>query len=384
MRPIKLTMSAFGPYANKVELDMTKLGTNGLYLISGTTGAGKTTIFDGIMYALYGKPSGNVREVSMLRSKGASPDTLTYVDLEFVYGDKTYRIMRNPGGYLRTKARGEGTVDAKQEVELYLPDGRVLTKEKEVKAEIESIMGITADQFSQVAMIAQGQFRDLLQADTVTRQKIFRQIFKTERFEKIAGKLADKSSNLKKVCEIGRNGLKQYVDDIACDGNDMVSALEVQKARNGELGTDEILELVGGLIEKDEALKLEADEKIADNQKQLDEINAVLRSAEDVANRKKQLADAENLKNVKVQMLSELQNKYDTAKQKEPTLEKLKTEIAVEESTLSEYDAFDAKASELNTLKTDKENKENQKIQAEDYLSQLIENNKKDEQSNKE
>ena len=116
MRPIKLTMSAFGPYANKVELDMTKLGTNGLYLISGTTGAGKTTIFDGIMYALYGKPSGNVREVSMLRSKGASPDTLTYVDLEFVYGDKTYRIMRNPGGYLRTKARGEGTADAKQEV----------------------------------------------------------------------------------------------------------------------------------------------------------------------------------------------------------------------------------------------------------------------------
>ena len=380
MRPIKLTMSAFGPYANKVELDMTKLGTNGLYLISGTTGAGKTTIFDGIMYALYGKPSGNVREVSMLRSKGASPDTLTYVDLEFVYGDKTYRIMRNPGGYLRTKARGEGTADAKQEVELYLPDGRVLTKEKEVKAEIESIMGITADQFSQVAMIAQGQFRDLLQADTVTRQKIFRQIFKTERFEKIAGKLADKSSNLKKVCEIGRNGLKQYVDDIACDGNDMVSALEVQKARNGELGIDEILELVGGLIENDEALKLEVDEKIADNQKQLDEINAVLKSAEDVATRKKQLADTENLKNIKVQMLSVLQNEYDTEKQKEPILEKLKTEIAVEESTLSEYDAFDAKASELNTLKTDKENKENQKIQAEDYLSQLIENNKKDEE----
>jgi len=380
MRPIKLTMCAFGPYANKVELDMTKLGTNGLYLISGTTGAGKTTIFDGIMYALYGKPSGNVREVSMLRSKGASPDTLTYVDLEFIYGDKTYRIMRNPGGYLRTKARGEGTADAKQEVELYLPDGRVLTKEKEVKAEIESIMGITADQFSQVAMIAQGQFRDLLQADTVTRQKIFRQIFKTERFEKIAGKLADKSSNLKKVCEMGRNGLKQYVDDIACDGNDMVSALEVQKARNGELGTDEILELVGGLIKKDEALKLEADEKIADNQKQLDEINAVLKSAEDVANRKKQLADAENLKNIKVQMLSALQNKYDAEKQKEPILEKLKTEIAVEESTLSEYDAVDAKASELNTLKADKENKENQKILTEDFLSQLIEKNKKDEE----
>lgn len=380
MRPLKLTMSAFGPYAGKVELDMTKLGTNGLYLVSGTTGAGKTTIFDGIMYALYGKPSGSIREVSMLRSKGADPEAPTFVELEFVYGDKTYRIMRNPGGYQRAKARGEGTIEAKPEVELYLPDGRVFTKEKEVKTEIENIMGITADQFSQVAMIAQGQFRDLLQADTVTRQKIFRQIFKTERFEKIAGKLADKSSYLKKVCELGRSSVKQYVDGITCDSNDMMTAADVQKAKSGELSVDEILALVLSIIEKDETLKTEVDEKSAENKKQLDEINAVLKSAEDVANRRKQLADAENLKTVKHQTLALLQNKYETEKQKEPLLEKIKAEIAVEENALPEYDAVDGKIKELKICEDSKKSQQDQKIQIESLLELLCEKNKKDEE----
>ena len=380
MRPLKLTMSAFGPYSGKVELDMTKLGSNGLYLISGTTGAGKTTIFDGIMYALYGKPSGDVREVSMLRSKGAEPDAVTFVELNFSYGDKEYTIMRNPGGYQRAKARGEGTTEVKPEVELHLPDGRVITKEREVKTEIDSIMGITADQFSQVAMIAQGQFRDLLQADTVTRQKIFRQIFKTERFERIQLKLAEKSSRLKKICEASRLSVKQYIDGIEYDSANMVTALEVQKAKNGELGAKEILDLISGILETDQKNKDEIDEKIEENQKQLDEINAVLKTAEDTANRKRQLNEAETLKGTKIQTLAIFQNKYETEKQREPEQKKLLSDIAVEESNLSEYDSVDAKVKELRKCENLKTELGTQKKQIEDLLLLLSEKNKSDEE----
>ena len=107
MRPQKLTISAFGPYAGKTEIDFSRLGDRGLFLITGDTGAGKTTIFDAIAFALYGEASGNVREAGMFRSKYAGEEMPTFVELEFVYREKRYRIRRNPE-YLRPKGRGTG------------------------------------------------------------------------------------------------------------------------------------------------------------------------------------------------------------------------------------------------------------------------------------
>jgi exonuclease SbcC len=141
MRPLKLVMSAFGPYSGVTELDFETFGTSGLYLITGDTGAGKTTIFDAITYALYGKPSGNNRTADMLRSKYASADTPTEVDLTFAYGGKTYRVRRSPA-YDRPKLRGTGMAKKGAEQELYYPDGRVLTKGREVDAAIIEIVGI--------------------------------------------------------------------------------------------------------------------------------------------------------------------------------------------------------------------------------------------------
>lgn len=163
MRPIKLTVSAFGPYAEKIVLDLDQFGTSGLYLITGDTGAGKTTIFDAITYALYGEPSGDTREVSMFRSKYAKPETLTEVELVFSYGDKEYTVKRNPE-YERPKTRGEGFTKQKAEAVLEYPDGHVITKEREVTKAIESIMGINRSQFMQISMIAQGDFLKLLHA----------------------------------------------------------------------------------------------------------------------------------------------------------------------------------------------------------------------------
>ena len=139
MRPLKLTLSAFGPYAGKTVLDLEKFGDKGLYLITGDTGAGKTTIFDAITYALYGEASGENREPAMFRSKYALPETPTEVKLEFLYDGKRYTE------YERPKTRGEGFTIQKADAELHCPDGRVITKPREVDREINDIMGINRD-----------------------------------------------------------------------------------------------------------------------------------------------------------------------------------------------------------------------------------------------
>lgn len=164
MRPLKLTLSAFGPYAGKTEIDLSRLGDSGLYLITGDTGAGKTTIFDAITFALYGSPSGGDRKSDMLRSKYALPGAKTFVTLEFLYNGKKYTVTRNPE-YTRPALRGGGETKESANAELIRPDGSAITKTKPVTAAIRDLLGVDRDQFCQIAMIAQGDFRKLLQAE---------------------------------------------------------------------------------------------------------------------------------------------------------------------------------------------------------------------------
>ena len=198
MRPLKLTMSAFGPYAGQVELELSRLGEQGLYLITGDTGAGKTTIFDAITYALYGEPSGENREPAMLRSKYADPEIPTWVELVFSYNGKVYTVRRNPE-YLRPAKRGEGLTLQRAEAELHLPDGGVVTRTKEVTAAVAEIIGLDRNQFSQIAMIAQGDFLKLLLADTKSRQEIFREIFKTRYYMVFQEKLKGEACSSRKA-----------------------------------------------------------------------------------------------------------------------------------------------------------------------------------------
>ena len=188
MRPIRLKLSAFGPYVEEMELDFTKLGRSGLYLITGDTGAGKTTIFDAITFALYGEASGENRKTNMLRSKYAKPETPTFVELTFEYRDKVYTIKRNPD-YQTPKRRGEGLTTKKADALLICPDGRTIDKRGDVDREINTILGIGRDQFMRIAMIAQGDFLKLLLASTDERKKIFRRLFDTEIFEQLQERL---------------------------------------------------------------------------------------------------------------------------------------------------------------------------------------------------
>ena len=192
MRPIKLTISAFGPYASKQVIDFEELKG-----ISGKTGAGKTTIFDAISYALYGEASGESRETDSLRSHFADDNTETYVELEFELRGEKYTVNRVPK-QKKKKARGEGYTEKSADATLTLPDGKVITKVKNVTDKIIEILGITREQFKQIVMLAQGEFKKLLLADSVEREGIFRKIFNTYDFEKIQAELKDKAANLSK------------------------------------------------------------------------------------------------------------------------------------------------------------------------------------------
>ena len=237
MRPITLTMSAFGPYAAKTVIELDKLGTNGLYLITGDTGAGKTTIFDAITYALYGEASGNTRDVNMFRSKYAEPSTPTEVELTFEYAQKIYTVKRNPE-YDRPKARGEGYTTEKANAELHYPDGRVVTRLKEVNKAIVDIMGIDRSQFTQIAMIAQGDFLKLLLASTEDRKKIFQKIFRTQCYYQLQERLKAETSKLAVEYNQTGSSIRQYINGIAFHPDDVLK-LEVDKAKKGELKNTE-------------------------------------------------------------------------------------------------------------------------------------------------
>ena len=189
MRPLLLTLCAFGPYARETRVDFEKLGPSGLYLISGDTGAGKTTLFDALTYALYGQASGDNREPSMLRSQYAEPSTPTWVELTFLCRGQKYTVRRSPE-YQRPTARGQGLTTEKADAQLTFPDGRQpLTRPREVTREVEEILGIDRDQFTQIAMLAQGDFLKLLLASTEERKKIFQKLFSTQRFSALQEKL---------------------------------------------------------------------------------------------------------------------------------------------------------------------------------------------------
>ena len=369
MRPITLTMSAFGPYAAKTVIELDKLGTNGLYLITGDTGAGKTTIFDAITYALYGEASGNTRDVNMFRSKYAEPSTPTEVELTFEYAQKIYTVKRNPE-YDRPKARGEGYTTEKANAELHYPDGRVVTKLKEVNKAIVDIMGIDRSQFTQIAMIAQGDFLKLLLASTEDRKKIFQKIFRTQCYYQLQERLKQQTGDLAK--DYGKIGdsIRQYINGIACHPDDVLK-LEVDKAKKGELKNTEAVQLVEKLIDQDAAAQQKVLERIGELDKQKQKIAAQLAVAE---NRKtteeKQEKAKENLA-LETQRQKTLETEKNEAAAHQPEVQKAVEAIAKLEAQLPEYAEMQKKQTERTDLQ--KALKElAQKIQTEEEAEQKL------------
>ena len=196
MRPIKLELSAFGPYANTITIDFEKLSEGGLFLITGPTGGGKTTIFDAIVFALYGEASGNHREAKQLRCDFAPVDSDTYVDLTFELKNEIYHIHRNPQ-YLKP---GRKTPISSQ-ASFTRPNQSTVSGTKEVNKAINELLGIDILQFKQIAMIAQGEFTKLIFASSEEKEKIFRKLFNTFKYEQFENRLKEEYIQLKKRME---------------------------------------------------------------------------------------------------------------------------------------------------------------------------------------
>ena len=246
MRPTKLTISAFGPYAGEMTLELERLGDRGIYLITGDTGAGKTTIFDAITFALYGNASGENRKPRMLRSKYALAEARTFVEMEFVYNGKTYRLRRNPE-YLRAKQRGEGETKERPDALLELPDGNVITGDRTVTARVEELVGLNREQFSQIAMLAQGSFSRLLSGRTEDRGAIFREIFRTRPYQKFQERLKDKAKGLYGAYADSVKSIGQYAGGVmAEDGERWRAAVESKDL-------EAMLDLLEEMIREDES-----------------------------------------------------------------------------------------------------------------------------------
>ena len=285
MRPTKLVISAFGPYAETMpEIDFEQFEERGLFLISGDTGAGKTTIFDAICFALYGTTSGTYRDTKNLRSEYAKDSVESFVDFYFTHQGKKYHVWRRPG-YERKKLRGTGTVSEKEKAVLYEEGKTPVEGLSNVNAAVIELLNIDEKQFKQIAMIAQGEFWNLLNARTEERTEILRTIFLTGGYKNIEFRLKDRMDESYREKAKAENSIVQYFGDVDTDGTDELAEelaqLQLRAGRSGSAwNTGEMLDLIGKILEADRKKLESKDKELADAAEKLDKVKAELATAE--------------------------------------------------------------------------------------------------------
>lgn len=314
MRPLVLTLSAFGPYAGEETIDFTRLGTKGLYLITGDTGAGKTTIFDAIVFALYGEASGEVRGADMLRSKYAAADKPTYVRMRFAYRGAEYLITRNPE-YRRPSKKGEGYTINKADAELVCPDGRIVTKNRDVTKAVAGLLGLDKNQFTQIAMIAQGDFLRLLYAKTEDRSKIFREIFHTKAYQTLQERLKAEAGALRQEYEALEKSIDQYLEGILCKDADFAARMERVRQNRKAIPIEDIVMLIQERIAEEEERLARLQEQLDLYEKELAQINQIIGRANEQRKRREELENAKRQSALLEPSLVVLQKQYVEKKQ---------------------------------------------------------------------
>ena len=323
MRIKKMIISAFGPYADKQELDFeANLDGKNMFVITGNTGAGKTTIFDAINFALYGEASGSDRDGKSLRSDFADPSTPTEVELWFSLRGKDYYIKRSPQ-YFRAKQRGEGFTESKPNAEIKLKD-KTVSGPKEVTRLVEEILGITCDQFKQLVMIPQGEFKKLLNSDSDKKEEIFRKIFGTKIFSDIQQNIRNEANSLKKSIEIIQRDRENRIRAFSLrnDDEELINIIN-----NKDLNISLILEEFKNSINKDkeeeEELKIKLNEIIS-------EINNISKELTLAKETNKKLEDLNKYK-VELENLSLLKEEYKIKEEKLKLGKKAQTALIFEE-----------------------------------------------------
>lgn len=349
MRPEKLVMSAFGPYAGREEIDFNKLGTEGLYLISGDTGAGKTTIFDAITFALYGEASGRDREVRMLRSKYAEPKTPTEVELTFEHGGSEYFIKRNPE-YERPKLRGEGFAKETASAEFTLPDGTVISGNTSVDKKVVDVLGIDKDKFTRIVMLAQGDFQKLLLAKTDEKMKIFRDLFRTEPYDELSKQIEKDAKELQGQMEDAKKSSEQYVKGITCTENSL-HEIDVDKAVNGDMTDQEVVDLLATMLLEDKERQNSLKEEQKKNDAALEKVNQAIGTAKNIEAVKSKIRENEGLLEEAEKAKTTAQEAFDKAEKTNEKRDELSNTVALRQEKLSSYDALDEADKNIDSLK---------------------------------
>ena len=340
MRPLRLTLSAFGPYAAQTTLDLEKLGKGGLYLITGDTGAGKTTLFDAITYALYDHSSSGIREGSMLRCKYADDKTPTFVELEFEVHGVRYTVRRNPE-YQRPKARGEGMTTEKADATLTYPDDRPpVTKAKDVTAAVQEIIGLDYNQFSQIVLIAQGQFTKLLNASTEERSRIFRKLFRTQRYAQLQERLQAEASALNQQRTAQNAKLDSLLGGLQFAPDDPDA--EALRTLCAQTVPETALALLDALTARQAAALEEAGTALQATEAQLDTVQQQLGAAAQAQRLAQQLAARQAELAAAKPALDAARAEADRHAGDAAQLDALTAQVTQAQSALAAYDALDA------------------------------------------
>lgn len=304
MRPMTLTLTAFGAYAGSQTVDFEAAGAGGLFLVTGDTGAGKTTLFDGVCYALFGKLTGRVRSEKMIRSDYADDTLETSAQLTFSHRGQVWRIWRRPA-QIRRKKRGEGTREITADALLERLEGEtaipVAEGKEKVDAAVEELLGIQVDQFRQIAMIAQNQFAELLNKSGRDRSAILRQVFATDRCDALQTRLKEMASASRAETEKQVDSLRQYLAGLRLPETEEGQMPLPEAAELAELLADEgcvwrsarVLELAEHICQMDESELAGLDEQIAGLDETIKQSAGLLQSAREAARRQQQLAELE-------------------------------------------------------------------------------------------
>lgn len=369
MRPLHLTISAFGPYAGEVQLPLEQLGASGLYLICGDTGAGKTTIFDAISFALFGAASGDNREAIWLRSKYAEPTQPTFVRLRFLYRGEEYELQRNPD-YQRPARRGGGQTTERANAELLFPDGRLISGSRQVDAAVRELLGLDREQFARIAMIAQGDFMKLLLADTTKRSEIFRELFNTGLYEQLQTRLKTAAAQAEQQYNQIRQAARHTVELIQpnslpvselcqswLQGQDELAAMSLPTALQAQNAADE---QQSGVLQT----------QLKEIERQLANVNQLLGIAEQTERNRQELNRRRQQLTQVQQQLKQAEEQWQAEQNREPErqaaaaqIQKLQEQLPLYEQyahTLCEQQAAEQQAAQKSVLSRQAENQAEQ------------------------
>jgi exonuclease SbcC len=399
MRPLKLTMTNFGPYQGTQTIDFRALGENGLYLITGPTGSGKSTIFDAICFALYGKPSKNGRDSKTLRNTYAKDDEITSVALEFSHGSKSYSISRfiladdtaneteadsenktdENNKKKNVKKKTEKSEDKKSKdpfLKCLETDETIASTKTGITKAVEQILGIQIDQFRTIVMIAQGDFYKLISAKTSERKTILQQIFDTSFINAFQKKIKARAKEIDDNCQSLQNELKVQIQNIKADDFPDFSIYKEQQrefVKNPQ--KENTLSFLQDVIDKQKDAQENSDQEHKDFQKKITEITKQIEAVKNQQNIKEQIADHEKKKEENETNLPSLQNALAVLQASKPQYDEMDQRIPVLKEKTKEF----KKQDELNT-QIDKDTKEaaflaaqndNTKKQKEDLLNKI-------------